>query len=224
MKKIQGVEVLETLEEVADPKHTVLMVIDVQNDNSSPKGILGRNGRDISWVRKTIPNIKTVLEEARRLGITVIFTRATRSKDGSLESGPMLKARQKSVHSIGVAEYEWEGTWGNEVLDELEPRPEERQIVKYRPSSFIGTPLDLLLRNRGIKSAVVVGLVTEACVESTVKDLIHYGYYAVVLRDCVSSSRQDLHEAAMLLMSTRCDVVDSEELLKVWRAGNVARD
>ena len=216
MKVVKGIEVLETLEEIADPKHTALPVIDVQNDNSSPRGVIALNGRDMSWIRKVVPNIKVVLEGARRLGLLVIFMRVTRSKDGSHESGPLLRRHERSAHSRGLAEYEMEGTWGNEVLDELEPRTNERQIIKYRSSSFIGTPLDLVLRNRGVKSAIVVGLVTQGCVESTVRDLEQYGYYPVILSDCVCSSRQDMHEASLLVMSSRYDVVTSEELFNVW--------
>ncbi len=217
MKEIRGTTVLETLEEIADPHHTALLVIDVQNDNSSLKGAAASNGRDISWIRKVLPRIKMILEEARRLGLLIIFTRVTTSNDGNLESGPRLRAQEKGARLTGTAGYNIEGTWGNEVLDELEPRANERQIVKYRTSSFIGTPLDLILRNKGIKAAVVVGLVTHACVEGTARDLEQYGYYPVVLSDCVCSYRQDLHEAALLVMSARYDVVTSEELLNVWR-------
>src|SRR5581483_9918079 len=103
-------------------------------------------------------------------------------------------------------------------LEDLEPRANERQILKYRSSSFIGTPLDLLLSASGIKSAVVAGIVTEGCVEATVRDLDQYGYYPVVLRDCVASRRKDIEDAALLVMSARYDVVTSKELLKVWRA------
>ncbi|MBI2957241.1 MAG: cysteine hydrolase [Chloroflexi bacterium] len=218
MKNIRGTLVLDTLEEITDPKRTALLVIDVQNDNSSPKGMLASKGRDISWVRKTLPSIKTVLEEARRLGLFIIFTRTTRSKDGTHESGPLLRRRGRSAHGAGLAEYEVEGTWGNEVLDELEPRPSERQVIKYRSSAFIGTTLDIILRNNGIKSAVVVGLVTEGCVESTVRDLIDHGYYAVLLSDCVCSSNQEMHKASLLVAATRCDVIPSTELLKTWRS------
>ena len=119
MKEIRGTLVLETLEEIADPKHTALLVIDVQNDNASSKGILASKGIDISSIRETIPRIKMVLEEARRLGLLVIFTRMTKSRDGSHESGPRLRLIEKSMHTRGAVEYEMEGTWGNEVLDEL---------------------------------------------------------------------------------------------------------
>jgi nicotinamidase-related amidase len=218
MKEIQGTLVLETLDEIADPKHTALLIIDVQNDNASPKGLLASKGKDISMIRETVPRIKTVLNEARRLGLLVVFMRMTRSKDGSHESGPRLRMLEKGVHTRGMSQYEMEETWGNEVLDELEPKSSERQIIKYLSSSFISTPLYFILRNRGIKSAVVVGLVTEGCVEATVRDLEQYGYYPVVLKDCVCSTRRDLHEAALLVMSARYDVVTSEELLKLWQS------
>ena len=144
MKEIQGRLVLDTLQEIVDPTHTALLVIDLLNDNSSPKGPLALNGRDISWIRQIIPGVKMVLEEARRLGLLIIFMRLTRSRDGILDSDPLVRRRVMSPHpSRGLADYEMEGTWGNEVLDELEPRPNERQMIKYRNSSFIRTPFYL---------------------------------------------------------------------------------
>lgn len=216
MREQYGIHILETLDEVADPKHTALMVIDVQNDNSSPKGVLATNGRDISWVLKTLPSMKKILTGARQLGLLVIFTRMTRSKDGSHESGPLLRQREGSAHAGGVAGYEMEGTWGHEVLDDLAPRAKERVLDKFRPSSFIGTPLDFILKSRDIKSAAVIGLVTEGCVFSTVRDLQQYGYYPVVVQDAVCSSRQDLHDAAITIMQAKFDVVSSGELLNAW--------
>jgi nicotinamidase-related amidase len=218
MKKIYGKIVLETLAEIADPQHTALLVIDVQNDCASPTGYLASAGVDISATRHTIPRIKAVLAEARRLNLLIVFMRMTRSRDGSLEAAPRLRMREKSVITRGETEYAKEGTWGNEVLAELDPRPGECQLVKYLSSSFMGTPLDSMLRNRGIRSAVVVGTVTEGCVETTVRDLEQYGYYPVVLGDCCSSRRQDLHAAALLVMSARYDVTTAEELFAVWKA------
>ena len=86
--------------------------------------------------------------------------------------------------------------------------------MKYRSSAFHGTRLDFLLKNNRIETAVVVGLVTEGCVESTVRDLVGYGYYPVLLSDCVTSSRQDLHDAALLVMSARYDVISMDQYFK----------
>ncbi len=228
MREIMGRVILEGLEEIADPKHTAFVVIDVQNDSFSPKGFVGSRGGDISWQREVVSRIKMVLEEARQLGILTIFTIMVGSKDAKLETAPGLVKKERSVRlwmdhlkipeeSVSHLAMYAEGTWGADVLDELEPRPNERVIVKYRSSAFLGTPLDFIFKNMNIKSAVVVGSVTQGCVETTVRDLEQYGYYPVVLSDCVCSSRRDLHDAALLVMSVRYDVVTSEELLKVWR-------
>lgn len=215
MKEIAGQMVYDTIEEIVDPKHTALLVIDIQNDHG-PKGFLAKNGRDISWVLKILPNVKKVLAEARRRGMLIIFVSVTISKDGRVESPPFLRFRSKVAHIISADGYEVEDTWGNAVLDELERRPDEPWIVKYRSSAFHGTRLDLILRNCKIETAVVVGLATEGCVDSTARDVLGYGYYPVILRDCVTGSRRDLHDAALLIQSVRYDVITSEELFQAW--------
>ncbi len=221
MKQVNGIEVLETIEEIVDPRHSAFLVVDIQNDNAGLEGSMAKAGRDVSYIRRLLPNIRAVLDAARRLDVMVVFLRNTRSKDGSHESGPVQRSRLKSAHSLGLASYEKEGTWGHEVLAELEPRPAERQIIKYRPSGFVGTPLDIILRNRGIKSVIVVGLVTESCVEGTVRDAYYLGYYPVILSDGVASTRQNLHEAAMAIMAAKYDVIISAELLKIWQGSQV---
>ena len=214
MKMVAGKMVYDTIAELVAPKHTALLVIDIQNDHGA-KGFLARKGRDISWVLKILPGVKKVIAEARRHGMPVIFTSNTLSKDLKAESPAQLRFLSKSAHlAEGLTGYELEDSWGNEVLEDLERRPDEPWIVKYRSSSFHGTRLDFLLKTAKIETAIVVGLVTEGCVESTVRDLVGYGYYPVLLRDCVTSSRKDLHDAALLVMDARYDVITSEELFK----------
>lgn len=219
MKMIRGRKVYDTIAEIVDPKHTALLVIDIQNDHG-PNGALARLGRDVSWAMRIVPRVKEVIAEARRRGMLVIFTCVTVSGDGRAESAPFLRFRSKVAHILGHDAFEVEDTWGNDVLDELERREDEPRIVKYRSSAFHGTRLDLILRNSGIESTVVVGLATEGCVDATAKDLLGYGYYPVMLRDCVTGSRPDLHEAALLIMSVRYDVITSDELFQAWNASD----
>ena len=218
MKEIGGKLIYDTIQELVDPKHTALLVIDIQNDHG-PRGFLAEHGSDVSWATKIVPTVKRVIAEARRRGMPVIFTSNTVSKDLGTETPPQLRFLSRSAHRVGgFSGYEAEGTWGNEVLDELERQPHEPWIVKFRSSAFHGTRLEFLLKSARIETAIVVGLVTEGCVESTVRDLVSHGYYPVVLRDCVTSSRKDLHDAAMLVMSARYDVITSEELFEALPA------
>ena len=216
MKEIGGKTVCDTLAELVDPKRTALLVIDIQNDHG-PNGFLAKMGGDIAWVSKILPNVKKVIADARHRGLLTIFTSNTLSRDLRTESPAQLRFMSRGAHlKAGLVGYELEDSWGNAVLEDLERKPDEPWIVKYRSSAFHGTRLDFLLKNNRIETAVVVGLVTEGCVESTVRDLVGYGYYPVLLSDCVTSSRQDLHDAALLVMSARYDVINSDELLATW--------
>lgn len=215
MKEIGGRMVYDSIEEIVDPKHTALLVIDIQND-LGPKGFLARNGRDIGWVLNILPSVKKVLGEARRRRMLIVFASYAVSRDRTAESSPQLRFMSKIAHIKGAENYVVEGTWGCDVLEDLERGANEPWIVKYRSSAFLATRLDFILKNSKIETAVVTGLVTEGCVESTVRDLQDYGYYPVILRDCVTSSRRDLHDAALLVMSARYDVITSDELFKAW--------
>ena len=89
---------------------------------------------------------------------------------------------------------------------------------KYRSSGFWGTNLDMLLRSNGIKSIVVTGATTEGCVESTARDGLFNDYYVIVPEDCVASDDAAQHDASLLLMRHRFDVVPSGEILGRWAA------
>ncbi|HKN98495.1 MAG TPA: isochorismatase family protein, partial [Pseudonocardiaceae bacterium] len=73
-----------------------------------------------------------------------------------------------------------------------------------------------LLRSNGVKTVVVTGCTTEGCVESTARDALFNDYYVVVVEDCVASDDRAQHDAAMLLMRHRFDVVPSVALHTVW--------
>jgi nicotinamidase-related amidase len=102
------------------------------------------------------------------------------------------------------------------MLDELAPRTGDLVVKKYRSSGFWGTNLDMLLRSNGILSLVVTGCTTEGCVESTARDALFNDYYVVIAEDCVASDDPQQHAASLLLMRHRFDVVESEQILRIW--------
>lgn len=223
MQTIRGIEVLETLDELVAPEHTAILVIDVQNDETSPDGAMARSGADIGYMTRILPPMRALLDRARERGIRIVYTVSTKSKDAAFETGTTLRfiARKRTIRAW---DFKAEGTWGNQVAEALDPRPDERQIVKFHSSAFVGTPVDQLLRGNGIRTGVVVGTATEGCVEATVRSLQDHGYYPVVVSDCVTSRHEALHEAAMTVLRARWDVVTSAELLDTWAKDPAAKD
>jgi ureidoacrylate peracid hydrolase len=102
----------------------------------------------------------------------------------------------------------------------VEPRSDEFVIDKHRYSAFACTELDNILRDRGIRTLVTVGVATNVCVESTFRDGFHRGFYIVIPRDAVGSHNKEAHEATLRSADFLfADVVPVERLSRAWSAG-----
>jgi ureidoacrylate peracid hydrolase len=89
------------------------------------------------------------------------------------------------------------GSWDFEIVDELKPRPGDLVIVKTRYSGFARTPLDEELRKRGVQFLFFVGIATNVCVESTLRDAFFLEYWPILISDAAMGSRQSMHEATL---------------------------
>ncbi|MBI2862826.1 MAG: cysteine hydrolase [Chloroflexi bacterium] len=218
MKELYGKMVYETLGEIVDPKHTAVIVVDMQNDGCHWDGDFARHGFDISEKREMIPNLVRFVEEARRAGLLIVWTMNTNERAGRSLSPAWLYFRlRESKHGV-VPGYEndIEGTWGQKIVDELKPLPEEPIVKKHRSSVFVDTSLNAILRSNKIETVIIAGTVTQGCVESTARGAAEHDYYVVILSDCVASQRHDLHEAALKVLASRYDVVTSKDVIAEW--------
>jgi nicotinamidase-related amidase len=195
---LEGIEVLATLEERVAPEHTALLVVDMQNDYCSAGGASDRNGRDLSAAQAIIPTVMGLIEAAREVKVAVIFTKYTVGPGVAGLSGPEILRRGMNFAGLDST---IRGTWGHEIVDDLPCRPEDVVIEKRRLSSFVGTDLDLILRSQGVKTVVVAGVVTQGCVESTVRDAVGRDYYVAIPEDCVASTGDEVHQTSLACMA-----------------------
>lgn len=214
-----GIEVLEKLEQRVKPSHTALLVIDMQNDYASPGGATELNGGNLPACRAIIPAMARLVDAGRRAGVWIIFTRYTVGPGSAGLSGAEL-LRRGLIFKDDVSTIR--GTWGHELIPELSFVEDVDLVIdKRRPSSFVGTDLDVCLRARGIKTLVVTGVATSGCVESTVRDAAGFDYYVTVVEDCVAApSSEENHRRAVASMRAHLryqdGVVPSERLLRLW--------
>lgn len=217
MKTIAGREVCETLKELVEPTSTVLLLVDVQNDFVGEGGVVDRRGEGgEAKVRGLVSNLARVARRAREVGATVVYLRYKRTADHRHESPASLRwmiiKRGYTTNAVSALE----GTWGAEVVDALAPRPGDIVIDKRKASGFVGTDLLEVLRARHIRTVVLAGVSTHGCVEATARDAESNDYYVVLLEDCVGAYNDALHQAAVTVMSSRYEVLDSESLLQLW--------
>src|SRR5688572_3624947 len=77
---------LYTLEEKIDPKHTAVIVIDVQNHFCHPEGALAQRGADVSPLVEAVPRIAELIEAAREAGTLVIFVQLLHTEQNTSEA------------------------------------------------------------------------------------------------------------------------------------------
>jgi nicotinamidase-related amidase len=211
-----GKTILTTLEELANPTHTALIIVDVQND------AVTRDGKTV--YPELLRNVKELLDGARRFGVLVIFIKDTLLRNRISDSPSYLRRymiSRKLDHPGQIRFAVVDGTWGQEFPELIAPLRDEIVFRKYRSSAFHGTALDTILRNNNIKSIVVVGLATEGCVSSTCRDGGDE-YYVVVVKDAVvTASSQEIHEAALKVLASRYDMATTKEIVEIWRNAHV---
>lgn len=75
----------------------------------------------------------------------------------------------------------------SEINSEVAPVDDEVVIQKTTTSMFVGTNFESLMRNRGIDTILFTGLATEVGVDSSARDASNFGFYTIVVQDCVST-------------------------------------
>ena len=91
------------------------------------------------------------------------------------------------------------GSWDYQLVDELVPQEGDIVLPKPRYSGFFNTPLDSILRSRGIRYLVFTGIVaTNVCVESTLRDGFFLEYFGVVLEDATHQAGPEFAQKAAL--------------------------
>ncbi len=147
-----------------------------------PRGALycGSQGRMI------IPVIQSLVRQFTRDGHPVIYLRDAHRPDD-------LEFDRYPVHAV-------RGTWGSQIIPELDPPPGCRVIDKTRYSAFYGTALSEVLAQSQPDEVWVTGVVTSICVMDTAGDLVNRDYRVIVPVDAVADFDPEFEDFALKRM------------------------
>ncbi len=204
---IEG-KVYENLKEIVEPEHSVLVVWDVQN--ALVNGIFNKDN--------FIGSLKKLLSEARNHKVPVIYTKIT-PLPFEFESGYRLYSSMKryGVSDPKKISFMKPGSPEAEIYREVAPVDGETVINKNTADIFVGTNVELMLHNAKIDTIIFTGIATEFGVESSARSAGNRGFYPVVVEDCVSSSSEEMHSAALKVMKTQVIVAKSDEIIQAWK-------
>ena len=155
------------------PQQSALIVVDMQNAYASQGGYLDLAGFDVSATRPVIDNINTAVAAARAAGMLIIWFQ-NGWDDQYVEAGGPGSPNYHKSNALKTMRQRPElqgkllakGGWDYQLVDELTPQEGDIVLPKPRYSGFFNTPLDSILRSRGIRHLVFTGIATNVCVES----------------------------------------------------------
>src|ERR1700751_4835152 len=186
-----------------DPIHAALLIIDVQNYCYNEKAGVSEYFRQ-SFRKTVLPNIRRLQTACRRAGIEVVYSvieNVTRDgRDRSLDY---------KISGLDVPR----GSSDAQVLDEIAPAEDEMIFRKTSSSVFVSTNIDYVLRNLGVRSLIVAGMMTDQCVESAVRDACDLGYLVTLATDACTTSSAERHEQSLIGIRGYCRQRRSEELV-----------
>ena len=174
---------------------TAVIVVDMQNAFVSPGGMFDEAGYDISGAPACIANNARLLPALRAAGVKVVYLKMSYTEDYSDSGGPESPNWHKELGLLLMqarpenwGKYVTEGTWDEEVVEEIAPQAGDVVVRKQRYSGFAGTNLDMILKTHGIRYCLYTGVATNVCVETTLRDGYLLDYWPILVADACNNS------------------------------------
>jgi nicotinamidase-related amidase len=193
-----------------DPAHTALVIIDMQRDFIEPGGFGESLGNNVALLAAIVPACRAVLEAWREVGGLVVHTREAHLPDLS-DCPPAKRNRGNPSLRIGddgpMGRILVMGEPGNQIVPELAPRPGEIVIDKPGKGAFYATPLHDLLQQVRVTHLVFMGVTTEVCVQTSMREANDRGYDCLLLEDCTESYFPEFKASAVEMMRAQGAIV-----------------
>jgi nicotinamidase-related amidase len=195
-------------------KDSAILVVDMQYLDAHPDYGLVKAAReegiDTSYYEERLklitPNIQELLIKSREKGLEVLYcTIESLTKDG----------RDRSKEHKNANLHAEKGSLDGEIIEEIKPQSDEIVLKKTCSGVFNGTNIDQLLRNLKVENLIVVGVVTNQCVDTAVRDAADRGYEVVLVEDACAAFDESLHQASIEILSgVYCRIKSSKDVLE----------
>ena len=199
---------VEFRQKAIDCENAALLVVDVQKSEYNKEYIKNNPQEKYLFDRiknKVIPNGIKLLNSCRNKNIEVIYT---------VVESLTLDGRDRSLDYKISGIFAAKGSWQAGVVDELKPLENEIIIPKTSSSLFNSTNFEYVLRNLSIQYLIVMGIVTDQCVETAVRDGCDRGFLVTLIEDACATHSQQRHDESLIGVKGYCRIRKTEEVLK----------
>lgn len=192
---------------------TALIIVDMQYVDAHRDHGIGAAGKaqgvademDYYFTRLetlAIPNMRRILDACREAGIPVVHVRVMNLAGDSSDTSWRYKMMGICVPP---------GSRDAEFIEELAPLAGEVVLSKTTSNVFLSTNADFVLRNMGIDTLIMTGVVTNNCVESSTRGAGDLGYRVLLVDDACAAWTQDGHDYCLRHLDHNFAIVKTTE-------------
>ena len=138
-----------------------------------------------------LPNQARLQAAARKFGVEVLFTVIE-----SLTRDGRDRSLDHKISGIHVPK----GSSDAKVIGAVAPQGDEIIVTKTASGVFNSTNIEYVLRNLNVEYLVIYGIVTDQCVESTIRDAADRGFLVTQVDDCCAAYTPEDHAASVASM------------------------
>jgi nicotinamidase-related amidase len=209
MDRFNGLDIPESPRDALDPATLALIVYDMQS------GILAQ----IADADRVLANVLRLVAVARKRRIRTVFTRhyfmpTELAGVYQLRQAKIWQGKNRAAETRPIIPH---GSAGFQLVEELEPGSGEAVIDKITMSAFEGTPLDIVLRDCGVRAYLIAGVAIEIGIEPTVRQSADLGYIPIVVRDACGAGDPSAGERALQSLTFAGDafIVDTDDVCSI---------
>ena len=153
-----------------------------------------------------LPNVRRLQDAFRSRGLEVIHTRIQSLTQDGRDRSPGHK--RLGLHAAP-------GSKEADFLEEIAPMDNEIVINKTASGVFTSTNIGYILRNMEITGLFVMGVYSNECVSTAIRDACDLGFYVTLISDGCATVTPELQRATMITMKDRyARVLSTEEALE----------
>jgi ureidoacrylate peracid hydrolase len=193
---------------------TALLFVDVQNYSAEGGGEYAHLPRDEVERRygyffremreRAVPNMQRLQQACRKAGVEVMYTVIESLTQDGRDMGLDYKISRLFCPK---------GSRDAQVIAEIAPIRDEIVIPKTSSSVFISTNIHYVLGNLGVKHLIVSGVLTDQCVDSTVRDACDLGYLVTLVTDACATQSEERHQSSITNNRGYCRQVTTQKIV-----------
>ncbi len=203
------------LEDIVNPKETVLLVIDMQNAYCSKDAPLPKLKKfDTSPIDEMVPRLDAFIEQARKYKVQIVWTKMIEDPSYAPENLRRKMTYEKDPPIASPDKPPTMDYYG------VKPGKGEKEFIKNSYNAFTDKGFERFLMQNGAKNLILTGVYTSRCVDSTARAAFDKGYNVVIPQDLVAMPAQLKNEHDASLNALNCImayVVKSSNIVSAWK-------